>query len=67
MERGIEMAGNVWWLLTLPCVLLALLLIGSPEPPVLQRALDIVFARHAERATQGQGPGPRSSQGRFKI
>ena len=29
------MAGNVWWLLTLPCVLVALLLIGAPELPAL--------------------------------
>jgi hypothetical protein len=31
----VDMAGNVWWLLTLPCVLVALLLIGAPELPGL--------------------------------
>ena len=34
------MTGTILWLLTLPCVLLALLLIGLPELPILQGALD---------------------------
>ena len=42
--EGVEMAGNIWWLLTLPCVLLALLLIGSPEFALIERPLDPTFA-----------------------
>ena len=39
------MAGNAWRLVTLPCVLLALLLlIGSPSYPALDRALSTAFA-----------------------
>jgi hypothetical protein len=37
------MAGNTWRLLTLPGVLLALLLVGSPDFPALERALSAAF------------------------
>ena len=38
------MVSNTWRLLTLPCILLALLLVGSPEFPALDRAVAGVFA-----------------------
>ncbi len=38
------MSGNLWRLLTLPCILLALLLVGTPEFPALKRALAMAFA-----------------------
>jgi hypothetical protein len=37
------MTANLWRLLTLPGVVLALLLIGSPAFPALERVLSTVF------------------------
>jgi hypothetical protein len=38
------MSSNLWRLLTIPCILLALLLVGSPEFPALDRALANAFS-----------------------
>jgi hypothetical protein len=43
-SSGERVPAEVVWLVTLPCVLLALLLIGSPQSPALERALDSAFA-----------------------
>lgn len=35
---------NAWWLLTVPCIVAALLLVGAPEFPALERATKSAFA-----------------------
>ena len=42
--KDLRMTSNVWRLVTLPCVLLALLLLGAPSYPALERALSTAFA-----------------------
>ena len=44
------MSSNVWRLLALPCILGALLLIGSPEFPALHRAIEQAVAAAATPA-----------------
>jgi Domain of unknown function (DUF5658) len=56
-----KMCGNTWRLLTLPCILLALLLVGSPEFPALDRALAMAFspAPVAPPAIEAEGEVPQ--------